>query len=35
MIGSIIVMMLGIWALCLAGGIILAHLTWTPPGQSK
>ena len=31
MLGSIIVMMLGLWVFGLVGGVLLGKLFWTPP----
>ena len=31
--GTLIVMFIFLYAFSLAGGMILAKLTWTPPGQ--
>ena len=33
MVGTIIVMILGLWVFSLAGGIILSKLFWTPPAK--
>ncbi len=33
MIGSIIVMLMAFWIVGLVGGILIAKLLWTPPGQ--
>ena len=35
MLGYIISLFLGVMIICLSFGTILAHLTWTPPGQLK
>jgi len=35
MIGSIIVMIIGLWAFSLVCGILIAHYSWSPPGQLK
>ena len=31
--GEVIVMMIFIYVFAISGGMILAKLTWTPPGQ--
>ncbi len=33
MVGSVIVMILGFWVFGLVGGMLIAKLLWTPPGQ--
>ena len=35
MIGYVVFMLMSIWVVCLTFGMLLAHMTWTPPGQGK
>jgi len=35
MIGSLITMIIFLWAFSLGFGVLLAKLLWTPPGQDK
>jgi len=31
MIGTLIFMLVCLWAFCLGAGMLLAYMTWTPP----
>ncbi len=31
MFGSLIVMVLCLWVICLIGGVVIAELIWSPP----
>jgi len=33
MLGSVIVMILGIWCISISLGVVLGKLFWSPPGQ--
>ena len=35
MIGTLITFLIFMWVFALGGGMILAKLTWTPPGQKR
>ena len=33
--GTLIFLFICLWIVSLVGGMLLAHYTWTPPGQLK